>query len=140
VNIVFLDIDGVLNNVASLAEGIHLLPEKAILVHRICQETDARIVISSSWRIGRSLNRMQDLLQCAGCWSTVLDVTRELPGPRGNEIQDWLDSGVVNIDNYLILDDDDDMLDSQREFFIHTDIQTGLMSRELPRAIEILNG
>lgn len=138
--IIFLDIDGVLNNTACLSEGVQILHEKVLLLDRIIEATDARVVISSSWRMGRDTEYFSEILRLMGCWRrNVLDLTPEIDGPRGGEIQAWLDSGLINVTGYLILDDDGDMLDSQKDHFIQTDVRTGLMSREIPKAIAILN-
>jgi len=104
--VIFLDIDGVLNNTASLVEAVHLLPEKAILLQRLITATDAKIVISSTWRVGRTPAQIQEYLYFIGCWNaTVVDFTPALPGVRGHEIQTWLDSGVTNVESYVIIDD-----------------------------------
>ena len=41
---------------------------------------------------------------------------------------------------YVIPDDDSDMLDTQRNNFIHTDWKVGLTEENVNKAIEILNG
>jgi hypothetical protein len=38
---------------------------------------------------------------------------------RGHEIQDWLDKHK-EVTNYVIIDDDNDMLDTQRSNFVRT--------------------
>ena len=143
--VVFLDIDGVLNNVASAAEGIDILPEKVILVRRLCQVTGASIVLSSSWRILFDIEFLRDLLYHTGLrqrWAgdkpvSVIDVTPRLDsGPRGLEIQKWLSEHQVT--DYVIIDDDSDMLEIQMVNFIKTDNNIGLSSRDVDRAIQIL--
>lgn len=42
-------------------------------------------------------------------------------------------------DKYVILDDDSDMLDTQRNNFIHTDWEVGLTEENVNDAIKILN-
>ena len=44
--VLFLDIDGVLNTIASMAEGVELVPEKVIHIRDICEATQSKIVIS----------------------------------------------------------------------------------------------
>ena len=142
--VVFLDIDGVLNNVASAAEGIDILPEKVILVRRLCQVTGASIVLSSSWRILFDIEFLRDLLYHTGLrqrWAgdkpvEVIGVTPRLDQIRGIEIQKWLDDHQVT--DYVIIDDDSDMLEIQMVNFIKTDNNIGLTSRDVDRAIEIL--
>ena len=57
--IVFLDIDGVLNNKASFANGIEIIPEKVLLVNEICGITGAKIVLSSAWRFSHDLSEIK---------------------------------------------------------------------------------
>lgn len=67
---------------------------------------------------------------------------------RGHEIQDWIDDHP-EITHYVILDDDNDMLQSQRNNFVRTanninhpdcvDIGYGLTKICAERAIRILN-
>jgi len=68
---------------------------------------------------------------------------------RGHEIKYWLDNTNDNIESYVILDDDDDMLDSQLNNFVKTsdnidhidciDIGYGLTKLCAKKAIQILN-
>ena len=67
---------------------------------------------------------------------------------RGHEIQYWLDIHP-EVTNYVILDDDNDFLDTQQKYFIQTsqnidhsdcvDIGYGLTSICTDKAIKILN-
>ena len=57
---------------------------------------------------------------------------------RGTEIQMWLDAHP-EVDNYVILDDDTDMLDSQYEHFVHISYEKGLNEEFANKAIDILN-
>lgn len=57
---------------------------------------------------------------------------------RGTEIQMWLDAHP-EVDNYVILDDDTDMLDSQSEHFVHISYEEGLNEEFANKAVNILN-
>ena len=48
--IIFLDIDGVLNNYNTLGEGANWEPDLVKILNRIIKETKAKIVLSSTWR------------------------------------------------------------------------------------------
>lgn len=139
--ILFLDVDGVLNNAASAAEGIDLIAEKVLLVARICEETGASIVISSTWRKLYSLDVLSEMLRRVGLRSTpVIDVTPEFHnGHRGEEIQHWLDEHP-DVTDFVIIDDDSDMLDKQKPFFVQTRWEMGLTTRCAKKAIAILKG
>lgn len=57
---------------------------------------------------------------------------------RGVEIKQYLDEHP-EIENHVILDDDSDMLLSQKDHFIKTDSESGISEKNVKRAIEILN-
>jgi len=128
--VIFLDIDGVLNvrrhgrdRFGSLFHSQFVKNLKQLII-----KTNAKIVISSSWRFN-GLDEMQKM------W-----IERELPGEvigitpftaqyeatesasfmdrckRGCEIREWLKTHPV--DSYVILDDDNDMLQSQQSNFV----------------------
>ena len=75
-------------------------------------------------------------------------------GCRGDEIkrlidewENWTKLGLVSekfkddrIDNYVILDDDNDMLDEQKEHFIHVDWTVGLQDSDVEKCLKILDG
>ena len=68
---------------------------------------------------------------------------------RGHEIQEWLDEHQTEVTNYVIIDDDNYMLNSQRGNFVRTaininhpdcvDIGYGLTKICAEKAIRILN-
>ena len=127
-NIIFLDIDGVLCNPrSSLAvrnNGMYsyLDPIACLLVKRLCEDCNAKIVISSSWRIGHDLDYMQSVLNAA-CpslgsyiwnsqtnWRTPTHVfVDDRRSCRGDEIADWIARHSSEFNNFCILDDDADM-------------------------------
>lgn len=170
--VIFLDIDGVLNSndwytnrkKNNLTEQYPLTefdPKAVERLNRIILETGAKIVVSSSWRAGRSVNELQDLLTSVGVIGEVVGKTNRLTHdtyniPRGCEIDQWLklqglfqrinwskEEQQKNIDkakvkNYIILDDDSDMLYSQKEHFVHTDNLYGLTDEDVDNSISIL--
>lgn len=65
--IIFLDIDGV---VSTHRCQWKLDPEKMELIKRICDATDAKIVVTSSWRgynLKQTIENLVDLEREAGC-------------------------------------------------------------------------
>ena len=124
---------------------------------RIIDETDAKIVISSSWRHS-GLQKMLDMWEFRNLPGEVIGVTPDLyrfldfegerTMVRGDEIQ-----AVLNIHpeitHYVILDDDTDMLKHQLGNFVQTsnninhpdciDIGYGLTKECTNKAIRILN-
>lgn len=163
--VIFLDIDGVLN--VDLVER----DEYGRLFHthfvenlsRIVRETDAKIVISSAWRMS-GLDVMREMWQKRGLAGEVIGITpyitthelkelEESTGSdwlaRGWEIAEWLKltKDEIQVDKYVILDDDTDMLDSQLPYYLQcSELKDpdavhgyGLTKRIAERAIEILN-
>lgn len=57
---------------------------------------------------------------------------------RGYEIQEYLDNHS-NITNYVIIDDNSDMLESQMKNFLQTDLKTGLTKNDYPKIKKILH-
>ena len=57
---------------------------------------------------------------------------------RGTEIKRWLDDHP-EVTHYVILDDDNDMLEEQFEHFVQTSWTEGLNEECSDKAIEILN-
>ena len=173
--VLFLDIDGVLNSENWFAYRIYcvknnmvnilmnfvdtddrnikhkltMLDDRAIAnLNRIVEETDCKVVLSSSWRSSIESENIftQNLLKLKGFKYEFYDVTPRLwfsdfSIRRGEEIKFWLDkeSEKHEIESFVILDDDSDMLPEQMNNFIHVDGQVGLTDRDVLIAIEILN-
>lgn len=66
--LIFLDIDGVLNSRASIAMGVHLVPEKVMLVDMLREMSGpgTEVIISSTWRHMWELRDLQEILRCVG--------------------------------------------------------------------------
>ncbi|MGA2647414.1 MAG: HAD domain-containing protein [Candidatus Sulfotelmatobacter sp.] len=145
--VIFLDIDGVLINNASLLnmESSYVPDEKCVQeLNELINRTDAKIVVSSCWRIGRTLAELQDLLSGWGIKGIVLDKT---PDPlnsrekeRGLEILRWLaerNKGKDDVESFVILDDNKYM-PTLLEFLVQTKFEPGLTRRNAEKALQIL--
>lgn len=147
VKILFLDIDGVLNNEAvfkDLRFGPFPLDYLAIEhLHKVIGETGAKIVLSSSWRDVPHLERklVGDMV-----FHTLDGVdarhedgsTKRLWTTRGDEIAEWL-GRHPEVTRYAIVDDDSDMLPEQLPYFVQTSTQIGLTKNHITSLIRILN-
>lgn len=144
--IVFLDIDGVLctekSYLAYGTEGIMFEWDDLAcrFLKTICERSKTKIVISSSWRVGE--NNQKDLhkqLKKYGLEEHLHQdkYTKSFSGIRGNEIEDWLKRN--GHEEYVILDDVDEMLPEQKPFFIKTDPWEGLMYHDYQKVLAILN-
>lgn len=145
--VIFLDFDGVLNTSAYMmqsrerSEGIN--PVSVRIIDAMLNLTGAKLVVSSSWRIGRTIEELNEILQNKGMTNEVWDVTPQLSGCRGNEIKRWIDvnrpSDLV-FNEYLIIDDDSDMLLEHQNHFIHTAFDCGITPNIAYRAVYKLKG
>ena len=99
--------------------------------------TGADIVLSSSWRLSRSCcEELRQQLLPYGL--QFIDKTVSLPRKdRGEEIKEWL-SRHPEVDHFVILDDDFDMIGLE-DHFIKTTFAKGLLPEHAAKAIEILS-
>jgi hypothetical protein len=182
--VIFLDIDGVLNSqdwyvyrrdnvemdsVSAQYPFYEFDPRAVERLNRLIEVTGAKLVISSSWRSGETVETLQGLMDRVGVKGEVIGLTphlwckkpyEDMEGyriPRGCEIDWWLDNhgdfqrinwskeeqlkymNKAKVKNYIIIDDDSDMLYGQREHFIHTSHNHGLTDELVEKAIAILN-
>ena len=158
--VIFLDIDGVLNVIGQGHDEFGQIFHQHFMdnLKRIVDETGAKIIMSSSWRHA-GLVKMQAMWEKRGLAGELIGVTPDLWRrvkdeeyherlQRGDEIQVILNLRP-EITNYVILDDDQDMLDSQLGNFVCTsnninhpdciDIGYGLTNECTNKAIRILN-
>lgn len=105
---------------------------------------DLKIVVSSTWRLRNDIEDLKKILAPAKLVSAaVIDVTPHFRGrpvgqnSRGHEIQDWLDRHS-EVTNYVIIDDNSDMLSSQKENFVHTSTLHGFQYGDKLWALRIL--
>lgn len=135
--VIFLDIDGVLAPVRRWDRYEDLEPACVRVLNEIVAEASADIVVSSTWRHGRTVDELQVLLEAAGFTGSVIDKTpRGAPGTdRGDETSAWLAEHTVA--RYLIVDDHPGM-GPLRSRLLLTNPGRGLQSSDVARAVEIL--
>lgn len=142
--IIFLDVDGVLNsNRTVLACGGYpqelahqgAFDQIAIgMLQALCRaDKDVKIVLSSAWRL---FNKFEAVGVAFGL--PIIDRTPALPFTRGHEIQQWLDAHP-EVEAYVIVDDDPDMLEAQAPNFVRTDACEGFSYSDYCKVCEILN-
>lgn len=112
-NIIFLDIDGVLNSIEYLTEKYNelkrALKQEEMLdpicikyLKEIVDKTNSKIVITSSWKIF-DLDILNNVFSKYNL--KIYDVTKNYGDKRGKEIREWL-SLNNDVSNYIIIDDD----------------------------------
>ena len=165
--VIFLDIDGVLNTERYITEAIkndmpvqdkygHIFDYKSVdILRRIIKESEAKIVISSTWRYA-GIKDMKDMWRDRNLPGEVIDITlsrdsskiedqkklyKELYGEhfydrtRGQEIDVYLKTHP-EVDKYVIIDDDSDMLKDQN--FIKVDAYNGLEEKHIKNILKFL--
>ena len=142
--VIFLDFDGVI----TIPPKWYLQANLIKNVKKIVDATEAKIVVSSSWRMDTVKETVDTIIgRTKRCprnkmlyWliDNIYDVTHTYKGLRGQEIKDWLDEHD-DVDNYVIIDDDNDFYDEQLYHFVQTNYEDGLTEVETKRAIKVLN-
>lgn len=154
--IIFLDIDGVLNNtkyVLDLIENKKITQGNCNIFHifdpicvdnlaNVVKKTGAQIVLSSTWRGSYKKGDMDKVT--IDYWLNTfriplpIDITPYLGSKRGYEIQSWLDNHP-DVENFVILDDDTDMVHLMNKL-AHCKNEEGLTKAVANEAISILGG
>ena len=154
--VIFLDFDGVITT-PETKWNIGLVYVKRI--KQICDVTGAKLVISSSWqrysgtknesREERVDNWLKGILM-KGYHGYIKkffkDYTYDMSGRfygeygnfRGSDIKSWL-VRHPEVTDYVIIDDEGDMLEEQLFHFVQTDWVFGIQDREVKLAIGVLN-
>lgn len=153
--IIFLDVDGVLNYDGCSARcGFYYGVEdsKVELLKKIIDATGAKIVLSSTWRLGfdNKGHRLEDHAKylkekLAKYGLEIYGMTPEVGGwhgQRGREIKLWL-TAHEETDEWVVLDDeyfDDFPENGIMPHWVETYDLYGLTEEDVEKAINILNG
>ena len=144
--IIFLDIDGVLNSDTyhksvntKVKDWRRFDPHTVKMIKTLAEDFNTKIVISSLWRfvakkqLAHELNKSGLIKYLHTDWSTpVIE-----PPHRGKEIKMWLASHPA-ISDFLIIDDDEDILTEHNSKFIRTSMSDGFQEEHYYKAREIL--
>ena len=145
--VIFLDIDGVLNSDEyyrsvdrTIKEWSRFDPRVAKMITNLVEEFSAKIVITSTWRFG-AVKLLNKELKRSGLRKYLHNDWKSPqvhPSHRGTEIKMWVDKHPEVV-NYLILDDDTNMLEEQVTHFVRTDLRIGMLDEHIRKANEILS-
>ena len=158
--VIFLDIDGVLSprwwdsDKQSDNYG-RLFDAKAVAnLAKIVEETEAEIVISSSWK-NVGLVELQNMWRDRDLPGKIVDITPDYMSDelllkedssnmdylyeRGSEIQGWLLLHGDDVGRYVIIDDMDDILPEQLSHFVQTDPEVGITNDDVKKVVHLLN-
>jgi hypothetical protein len=135
--VIFLDIDGVLAPIRRWDRYGDTEPACMKVLNDIVAAADADVVVSSTWRHGKSVPELQVMLDADGFTGRVVGKTRsDISGAtRGEEIAAWLADHPV--EGYVILDDHADM-GALRSHLVLTQPAHGLQPAHVARALALL--
>ena len=156
--LIFLDIDGVLNNTKDVKKyRFFLKGERRVLIDiepffyfkRLLQEIEkekleVRIVISSSWRLGTTASDWKKLFKhYFNDENIILGRTLHLECDRGLEILNFLqmiDEEKETVEDYIVVDDDiEDIIDYVgKKRIVKTSIKRGLTNKDVRKIIRKL--
>ena len=157
--VIFLDVDGVLNNyhTKECCEGYTFISDdKVVLLKELIVQTGAKVVLSSTWRRGweckervkeptssdlqdiRLFEALEAKLKEFGI--ALLGYTEDF-GRRGEEIDLWLKLwNGEPIESYVILDDMGGVeMRPHARYLVQTGFWAGLSPKHVQKAIEMLN-
>ena len=152
--LVFLDLDGVINGndedslyqKGKLSDDQELYSDVLVeRLNRLLDETGAKVVLSSTWRLGLSQEQIEYRLADIGIKCDCIGFTPNFYkySVRGNEIRAWIidNEELLGCDyrfrNYVIIDDDSDMLLWQKDNFVNTNGMKGLTDEDCELAKSI---
>ena len=142
--IILLDLDGVILPIP--ANG-HFEPELKPSVEAVnnlnllVQITNAHIVVTSAWRVGRTVEQLTTLLRGWGVKWGVFGKTRDSRGEenRGALISDWLANSREVVDAFVVIDDDRTDLEQFARQLVSPKPDVGLQFHDVQDATRILN-
>ncbi|GLI08860.1 hypothetical protein YDYSG_48920 [Paenibacillus tyrfis] len=109
-------------------------------LQEILEKTEAKIVVSSSWREGRTLKQLQSIFEINGI-KNVVGMTPIIEGAiRGKEIKEYLNQ-ILNIglevDRFVIIDDEEEMGELD-DHLVETSFETGITREVADKVIHFL--
>jgi hypothetical protein len=107
------------------------------VLNEIVARGEADVVVSSTWRHGKTVAELQEILGAQGFTGCVVDTTPTgMPAnDRGEEIAAWLAEHAVG--GYVIIDDHV-VIGELRTHLVQTHPAHGLQPADAPRAVAIL--
>ena len=151
--VIFLDVDGVLNNANYTKKCYRKNGHKPMSMYcvpfgpynlknlaKIVKKTGAKVVLSSTWRIYKSHIYVLEA-RLAEYGLRIYDKTDNINMIRGVEIKEWLKSHR-DIENYVVIDDEEYNLSNfiDNKHLVIVDSKYGLTFGDRVKAIEKLRG
>lgn len=158
--VIFLDVDGVLNSIGWMKKNdrkkhgnCEINPENIKMLKEIADKTEAKIVLSSTWRNvdgedGEPRHPMYDYLvdELREFGIEIFSRTPLINNDRPKEIKAWLDETSFEIESFISIDDDFCEKDYEKQGIYNRLIKTqfwnekgGLQEKHVEKAIQLLN-
>lgn len=153
--LIFLDIDGVLNFTGcrdKIGDIYFVNDNRVKLLKEIIDRTNAKVVLSSTWRTGwkdreekrntqdaEDFTKLEEKLKEYGI--SLFSYTPVLKNRhRGSEIHKWLEQWTkeLSVESFIILDDDTDMKPYSDQL-VQTSYKHGLSRKNVEKAVTKLN-
>lgn len=161
---IFIDIDGCLNSdkyteselykqatigmsdakIMLVAHHLHLDPNALELINGLVIRSNAKVILSSTWRFKYSPSEVTEMMKGRGAIFTIADSTPKYPSfnshftSRGEEITAYLDSLKKEAESFVIIDDRNDMGNLKNNLVL-TDPKYGITLSDVDKALKILN-
>lgn len=74
-------------------------------LNKILEETNSEIILTSTWRIAKNMNQLNEIFKNQEIIKSPIDITI-IGDSRGLEIQEWLSKNIIT--NFVIIDDKDE--------------------------------
>ena len=162
-NVIFLDVDGVLNSKfwdsdhqREISEGKYVDPEAVKLLGTLVKRTDAKIILHSGWRFWFDevmnpkrpeaeffANAMREEgIQISGVTPDLtteeIRKAKKFSLVKADEILQWLKENPA--DNWVVLDDLELHNEDIEKHQVQTNAEVGLTTKDVEKAIVILIG
>lgn len=154
--IIFLDIDGVLNNICTteyFQGGLGIDDENlqnfALFFEKSNKKEETRLVLSSSWRIDKyntapnSYTYLEDKLSQYNIKIDSITPIETMSLNRGKEIARWLDDHKdLDISSFIIIDDycfRDFITYSLQASLLKITFKKGFVKKDISRALKLLD-
>ncbi len=150
-NIIFLDIDGVLINTFPIWKPDELAEDGHSKFNPTCTNNliqllntypNIRLVISSSRRVGKSLEKLESIFSFRGIKNKIIDKIpdpKEIHHSREVEISNYIEKH--HIKNFIIIDDDKALLKISKQYLdnlILTNYRDGFDKESLEKASSVI--
>lgn len=138
--LLFLDVDGVLNNIKSNSD---LYPESLLLLSNVVAKTQCKIVLSSTWRLyPETLAELESAFLEYKIPKWIGSTPYINSQPRSEEIVSWLLENSKDPTNVVVLDDDKDAeIQDDLEFiktsFVQTNFSNGFTFDHAQKVISL---